>query len=462
MAPSEVGGDLPAAYSPPIMANLLRAPFAVHLETRLRGLAQDLEATGFSALVLASGSPYFYFRDDQPAPFRANPHFLHFCPLEAPGHLLLLRPGKRPFLAALCPDDYWYEIPKIGDPFWAGGFRIVECASRKRQLAELARRLPRSRVAAIGESGALAEAFGLSDNPASLLTRLDWRRAVKTDYEIGCISDANRVAADGHRAAEAAFRGGGSELDIHRAFVAAVGGIEAELPYPTIVGLNEKGAVLHYEGKRPAVRNGHSLLLDAGAGVRGYASDITRTHAADSADERFRSLIAAMEVAQKAPLRRGPGRSPLGRTPHGGPPGPCRSAPGAADHPLLSPEAAVENGLSQVFFPHGLGHFLGLQVHDVGGHLRDPEGRRVPPPKAHPTLRSTRTLEPGQVLTVEPGIYFIRMLLERWRSGGRSKTAAVHWDRVAALAPYGGVRIEDDVLVTDRAPRNLTREHLPE
>ena len=461
MAPSEVGGDLPAAYSPPIMANLLRAPFAAHLETRLRGLAQDLEATGFSALVLASGSPYFYFRDDQPAPFRANPHFLRFCPLEAPGHLLLLRPGKRPFLAALCPDDYWYEIPKIGDPFWAGGFRIVECASRKRQLAELARRLPGSRVAAIGESGALAEAFGLSDNPASLLTRLDWRRAVKTDYEIGCISEANRIAADGHRAAEAAFRRGGSELDIHRAFVAAVGGIEAELPYPTIVGLNEKGAVLHYEGKRPAVRNGHSLLLDAGAGVRGYASDITRTHAADSADERFRSLIAAMEVAQQAlcdEVRAGRPWAELHTEAH-------RVLAGVLREQQIircSPEAAVENGLSQVFFPHGLGHFLGLQVHDVGGHLRDPEGRRVPPPKAHPTLRSTRTLEPGQVLTVEPGIYFIRMLLEQWRSGGRSKTAAVHWDRVAALAPYGGVRIEDDVLVTDRAPRNLTREHLPE
>ena len=461
MAPSEVGGDLPAAYSPPIMANSLRAPFAAHLETRLRGVAQDLEATGFSALVLASGSPYFYFRDDQPAPFRTNPHFLHFCPLEAPGHLLLLRPGKRPFLAALCPDDYWYEIPKIGDPFWADSFRIVECASRKRQLAELARRLPRSRVAAIGESGALAEAFGLSDNPASLLTRLDWRRAVKTDYEIGCISEANRVAADGHRAAEAAFRRGGSELDIHRAFVAAVGGIEAELPYPTIVGLNEKGAVLHYEGKRPAVRNGHSLLLDAGAGVRGYASDITRTHAADAADERFRSLIAAMEVAQQAlcdEVRAGRPWAELHTEAH-------RVLAGVLREQQIircSPEAAVENGLSQVFFPHGLGHFLGLQVHDVGGHLRDPEGRRVPPPKAHPTLRSTRTLEPGQVLTVEPGIYFIRMLLEQWRSRGRSKTAAVHWDRVAALAPYGGVRIEDDVLVTDRAPRNLTREHLPE
>ena len=113
------------------------------------------------------------------------------------------------------------------------------------------------------------------------------------------------------------------------------------------------------------------------------------------------------------------------------------------------------------FFPHGLGHFLGIQVHDVGGHLADPDGRRAPPPKAHPMLRSTRTLEPGHVLTVEPGVYFIEMLLDGWRNGTESRRDAINWEAVDALAPYGGVRIEDNVLVTDTGPRNLTREHLP-
>ena len=74
-------------------------------------------------------------------------------------------------------------------------------------------------------------------------------------------------------------------------------------------------------------------------------------------------------------------------------------------------------------------------------------------------LRSTRTLEPGHVLTVEPGVYFIEMLLDRWRNG--KNRSAINWDAVDALTPYGGVRIEDNVLVTDTGPRNLTREHLP-
>ena len=442
------------------MTDDLASSFREHLEIRLDGIAEDLRKTGYSALVLASGAQYFYFRDDQPAPYRANAHFLHFCPLEGPGHLLLIRPGKKPFLATLSPDDFWYEPQRIGDAFWTEGFKIAECGSRKRQIAEITRRLPKGRSAGIAESAGLSETLGLAHNPPGLLTRLDWRRAIKTGYEVDCLSEANRVGAEGHLAAEAAFREGGSELEVHRAFLAAVGGLEADLPYPTIVGLNEKGAVLHYEGKRADVSNGRSLLIDAGARVRGYASDITRTYAASPADQRFHALIVAMEGAQQAlceEVRAGRPWADLHHEAHLALSGVLQDE----DIINLSPEEAVDSGLSRVFFPHGLGHFLGIQVHDVGGHLADPDGRRAPPPKAHPMLRSTRTLEPGHVLTVEPGVYFIGMLLEGWRHGNQMRRKAINWEAVDALAPYGGVRIEDNVLVTETGPRNLTREHLP-
>ncbi len=121
----------------------------------------------------------------------------------------------------------------------------------------------------------------------------------------------------------------------------------------------------------------------------------------------------------------------------------------------LYPQAQLERGITSTFFPHGLGHFLGLQVHDVGGFQAGPEGGTIAKPEGHPYLRLTRTLEPGHVVTVEPGIYFIPMLLAKLRQS--ADAGAVNWDAVEAMLPFGGIRIEDDVHVTEGAPENLTR-----
>jgi Xaa-Pro dipeptidase len=125
----------------------------------------------------------------------------------------------------------------------------------------------------------------------------------------------------------------------------------------------------------------------------------------------------------------------------------------------VSADDAVQSGLSGVFYPHGLGHFIGLQVHDVAG-LIDNEGQAIPRPEGHPALRLTRELEVGNVLTVEPGLYFIDTLLNGWRE--RRDASLIDWDRVEALAPYGGVRIEDNVVVTEEGCENLTRRAFAE
>ena len=88
--------------------------------------------------------------------------------------------------------------------------------------------------------------------------------------------------------------------------------------------------------------------------------------------------------------------------------------------------------------------------------IADEQGTAIPRPEGHPFLRLTRTLEAGNVLTIEPGLYFIEPLLRKWRENGY--LSAVNWEKVESLAPYGGVRIEDNVVVTDGVPRNLTRE----
>ncbi|MEE7561042.1 Xaa-Pro dipeptidase, partial [Xanthomonas sp. Kuri4-2] len=261
-------------------------------------------------------------------------------------------------------------------------------------------------------------------------------------------------AVRGHRAAEAAFRAGASEFDIHMAYCAAVGQDANELPYGNIVALNEHGAVLHYtELGRHAPQPLRSFLIDAGASAHGYASDITRTYAADPGSE-FQALIDAVDAAQVGlgqAVRAGVDYRQLHVDAH------LALMAILKDFGILtvSPEAALATGVSAAFFPHGLGHLIGLQVHDVAGFAADDRGGRIERPDGHPYLRLTRVLAPGMVVTIEPGVYFIDLLLDEVKRAGHA--AGVDWRRVEQFKPYGGIRIEDEVVCTDGAPENLTR-----
>jgi Xaa-Pro dipeptidase len=124
----------------------------------------------------------------------------------------------------------------------------------------------------------------------------------------------------------------------------------------------------------------------------------------------------------------------------------------------MSEEAMLAERVTSTFLPHGIGHLLGLQVHDVGGFMAGEFGGSLPKPEGHPYLRLTRMLQPGMVVTIEPGLYFIPTLLNKLRASPAA--AAVNWSLVERLLPFGGVRIEDDVVcgAAGAAPENLTRE----
>jgi len=121
-----------------------------------------------------------------------------------------------------------------------------------------------------------------------------------------------------------------------------------------------------------------------------------------------------------------------------------------------APDTLLATGVTSAFFPHGLGHLLGVQVHDVGGFMENESGNTIDPPSGHPFLRLTRVLEENMVLTIEPGIYVVDMLLENLR--GTPAENHVIWDGVDWLRPFGGIRIEDDVRVTADGCENLTRD----
>ena len=428
-----------------------------HVDRRREQAAEALEASGHDAMVLSSGHPFRYFADDMDAPHHPNAHFASWVPLEGPHHLLLVRPGQRPKLVRHAPEDFWYEQTPVGEPFWLSEFDYEEVSSQDEAWKAVA---CEGRVAYLGDAPDEAKQRGLDPNPDALRNRLDWNRSYKTPYEAACVEEAARMAARGHRAAREAFRSGASELDIHHAYVQAVGVVDHQLPYPSIVALDRNGATLHYDKKRTE-RDGKVLLIDAGAVSNGYASDITRTWVAPACDDTFKELVCGVDELQTrlcAGVRPGTSYPELHHRGHVEI-GELLNRLGVLK---VGGEEAVERGVTRPFFPHGLGHFLGIQVHDVAGHQAGPEGGTNQPDAKHPYLRTTRPIEPGMLFTVEPGVYFIPMLLRDHRPGGKKADTAelFDWDLIDRLTPLGGVRIEDNLWVTEDGARNLTRAYI--
>ena len=432
----------------------LGALYAEHIEIIAARHDHALEQAGASHAVIYSGNPKNAFLDDYQMPFKPNPHFVNWAPLtRLPFSYIIYTPGETPILVYYQPHDYWHVVPGAPDGYWASEFDVRVVHS----VDDVAGHLPadREKCIVVGEIDDDALTFGIERaNPTTAVNILHYARGVKTQYELEIMRLASRRGACGHAAAETAFRSGQSEFEIHRAYCKAVSHTDPELPYGNIVALNKHGAVLHYTDlDRQPPAESRSFLIDAGAQVHGYASDITRTYS--NGDARFQALIERMETMQLdivSQVRAGVDYRDLHVGTH------KMLAGVLVDAELASgdPDTLLETGVTSAFFPHGLGHLLGIQVHDVGGFMENESGTTIDPPSGHPFLRLTRVLEEDMVLTIEPGLYAIDMLLENLR--GTPAESHVNWNTVDWLRPYGGIRIEDDirVLVNDR--ENLTRD----
>jgi Xaa-Pro dipeptidase len=432
----------------------LGALYAEHIKIIAARHDHALEQAGASHAVIFSGNPRIAFLDDYQMPFKPNPHFVNWAPLtRLPFSYIVYTPGETPLLVFFQPHDYWHVVPGTPDGYWTDQFDIRVVHS----LDEIAEHLPqdREKCVLIGEVIDDALTFGIERiNPATAVNSLHYVRGVKTPYELAIMRLASLRAATGHVAAEAAFRAGLSEFEIHRTYCQAVSHTDPELPYGNIVGLNNHGAVLHYtDFDRQAPAEFHSFLIDAGAQVHGYTSDITRTHSFK--DQQFQDLVDRMDTMEQeivSQVRVGADYRDLHIGTH------KLLAAVLVDAELATgdPDTLLETGVTSAFFPHGLGHLLGIQVHDVGGFMKDESGTTIDPPSGHPFLRLTRVLEENMVLTIEPGLYVIDMLLKNLR--GTPAENHVNWKTVDWLRPFGGIRIEDDVrvLVDDR--ENLTRD----
>jgi len=287
---------------------------------------------------------------------------------------------------------------------------------------------------------------------ALLRDALDDLRACKTEDELALMRNANRVSGAAHRAVMAGVRAGMKEYQVQAIFDAEClkAGLK-HLAYPSIVATGANGAVLHYRRNNATLKNGDLLLIDAGAEDRGYAADITRTFPVNGKfTRRQRDVYSVVLAAQKSCIDRArPGVISADLHVHS-----MRViAEGLKSLGLLrgDVDGLVEGGAVRLFYPHGLTHMLGLDVHDVTGGKR-----RVMPNPTKVPVRFVAKLEPGFVITMEPGVYFIDALLKDPELR-RKHRASVDFAKAESFLDFGGVRIEDDVVISENgAPRNLT------
>ena len=423
----------------------------------------SLAHSGHDLVWLSAGDTSNHFQDDHGPPFKPHPYFTQWVDPQFahPGAELLLRPGEKPILFTLTPEDYWHATPPVPE-YLSAHIDIRTFADRESLITacsqSVSTRHKAARIAADAGDSIDGNAFPGEPNPPTLLHYMDFHRAIKTEFELQLMRDASRVGVSGHVAARDCFYEGGSEFDIHMAYLAASRQMEWELPYENIIAINENAATLHYRPQqRTRSESSRSFLIDAGGNRSGYASDITRSYAAAGDDHaEFRFLIDAMLEHQNrilAQISPGVSYASLHAAMHNS------LAQVLVDAQICRGEAdkVFESGLTEAFCPHGLGHLLGIQVHDVGGHIADENGTLAPPPANYPSLRFTRTIETDQVFTIEPGLYFIESLLAPHRNSQKTG-GLVDWERAAHLSRYGGIRIEDNVRVLPEGIENLTRD----
>jgi Xaa-Pro aminopeptidase len=436
-----------------------------------RARRETLRATVDGGAILILGNddaPRNYV--DNTYPFRQDSHFLYYAGISESGMAMLVEPDGGDILFGR-PDNaddlVWHgPRPHVGDHARDAGF------SAFRDVAELGPTLRRLVAAGVpvhylppyraDRSFRLAALLGrdpvtVADGSSSSLSRaVCAQRLVKTDVEIAEIEDALAVTAEMYRVAMTEARPGRHEFEIAGLMQARALALGRQQAFTPIVSV--RGEVLHNHSDGNRMADGDLLVMDSGAeSPHWYASDITRTFpVSDRFTTRQREVYEVVLAAQTAAIGLA---SPTHDNRELHLEAALTIARGLTDLGLMrgDPQAAVSAGAHALFFPHGIGHMLGLDVHDMedlGDIVGYPEGETRSTQFGLNFLRMTRRLEPGFVITVEPGVYFIPALIDRWRSENRH-AEFVDYDRVEAYKGFGGIRIEDDVLITDVGSRVL-------
>jgi Xaa-Pro aminopeptidase len=390
-------------------------------------------------------------------PFRQDSTLLYFSGLAQPDLALLLDcdSGQATLLANdPHPDDIVWTgpVPSRSEQAARAGIEHHAPLSSLPSLLDQARSQGRAvhqlPVARTGDA---------SQASATLLQAVVALRAVKTDDEVAEIESALHITRDMHLLALRTARVGVAEQAVVGAMEGLVAARGLRMAYPVI--FSSRGEILHNHHHDQVLKDGDLIVNDSGAeSPLGYASDITRTIPASG---RFTPLQAdlyrlVLKAQQEAIARLLPGVAYRAAHEHA-----CTVlVEGMIALGFMRGNAsdAVARGAHAIIFPCGTGHMLGLDVHDMEGlgeaHVGYGEGHTRSPLPGHKYLRMARAVQPGFVLTVEPGIYFNPWQAAQWQAQGLH-TDLINYEALNRHMDFGGIRIEDDVLITEDGARVL-------
>jgi Xaa-Pro dipeptidase len=419
----------------------------------------ELGADLRDGIILTAGSELTPRNSDVSYIFRQNSNFLFLTGVENPGYALLMNPRSKKEILFIPKVDQRHrvwegDVPGIPEHKKRYGFSDVRFLD---ELPKVFKQMTRSGKPLYTDDlgSKLLKRFKISykKNQKRYLDGLSFSRVEKNPGELALMKKANQVAGRGHVAAMKAAKPGLYEYEVQAVLEMEFlrGGMRHHA-YPSIVATGKNSSCLHYTRNDAVLQNGDLLLIDAGCEYMGYAADITRTFPVSgkftpAQRDVYQVVLSAHEACIHA-VRNGVRSSEVHLLSQ------RMLAAGLQEIGLLKvgPEEAVETEAIRLFYPHGLGHPLGLDVHDVGGGAR----HQLPVKNRPKNLRSDMVLRPGMVMTVEPGIYFIKALLKDKENRSKYRQQ-VKFGAADKLLSLGGIRIEDDVVVVEKGPpTNLT------
>ncbi|MEM8899320.1 MAG: aminopeptidase P family protein [Bacteroidota bacterium] len=401
-----------------------------------------------------------------PYHFRQDSNFLYYTGIDTPGHSLLIDLEKgETYLAGPEPDIHslvWTgPQPSLSEQANKAGISSsMSYADLGKRLAQVHAKggsihmLPPYRADRIGLIGAWlgctqAEVLQLVSKP--LIETVISQRSIKEPREVEEMVKAVNLTNQMHLAIMKHARAGKTEAEVGSHAYQLMYEANCELAYPMILTIN--GQFLHNHAKHHSLKKGQMLLFDVGASAPShYAADLTRTVPVDlafSSQQRdiYQIVLQSFEKAESL-LKPGTPYQQIHLEVA------KVMVEGLKSLGIMkgNTEAAVKEGAHAMFFPHGLGHMIGLDVHDMedlGENLvgYDEEIKRSSQFGLN-ALRLGRKLQTGFALTVEPGIYFIPDLINLWKSE-KKHVDFIHYSSLTDWMNFGGVRIEDDFLITE-------------